>query len=166
MAQAVIIFMVPCNLPIPSFKLRERPTLSSTWFHCACLFSGLSFFQECHFSSTPPVQVLLALPGSADGQPSPPPYLECFFWDCSSPEGSHVYILLHPDHFRALNLCCQVTVVFSFCEYSVFQIGLWITHEEWWISYPSVGSKGLSWSFGFGGVGYLPTLSRASMMTV
>lgn len=90
--------------------------------HC----SGPSSFQECLFSAAP-AQVLLAQPGWVQLMGHhPSSSFECFFWDCSSPEGSHVHL---PPHFWAPSLCCHVPTVFSFCEYSAFQIRLWVTHE-------------------------------------
>ena len=121
------------DLPFPSFKLRGGPALYPACFCCCCCL-GPSSSQECHLSSAPPVRVLLALPVSAHGQPSPPPYLECFFWDCSNPEGSHVHLVPHPDCFWALSLCWCVIIAFSYCEYSVLQIGWWISHEKWGIT--------------------------------
>lgn len=96
----------------------------------------------------------------------PSPYFECFFWDCSSPKGSHVHLPFNPDHSWAHGPCCHVPTIFSACEYSAFQIRLWVAHEAWGIPYHWKGSKGFSWSLGFGCLGFLPTLSLAGTMTV
>lgn len=75
MSQAVLLFVVPQT----ALPFTETEGTSNTLFNLVTLClplplcSGRSSFQECHFSSPPPVQVLLALPGSAAGPPSPPP---------------------------------------------------------------------------------------------
>lgn len=122
MSQAALMVLIPPKLPFPSFKLRGLHFLQggfpvppfTSLFRPFLLPRMALFFLP-----------LLALPGSVDGSPSPPHYFK-YFWDCSSPEGGRVHLPPHPNLLWAFSLCCCAPTVSSFCEYSVFQIGLWV----------------------------------------
>lgn len=119
MSQAALMVLIPHKLPFPSFKLRGLHFLQ-------CGFPVPPFFVQAISPSKNATffLLLLALPGSVDGSPSPPHYFKCF-WDCSSPEGSHVHLPLHLNLLWALNLCCCAPIASSFGEYSIYQIRLW-----------------------------------------